>query len=108
MERIRGPVARVEAPATVAGGMEDVVGTGAGGGLKGRKLRASSSMSIWRPCGGWPSRWVERAASAVEAEACVTAARRVSCDNGCGDGAEGGAASAAAAFSNVLTAVDRV
>ena len=60
------------------------MGTGAGGGLNGRKARASSSILICTICGTWLSRWVGRVGSAFELEASVTAARSASCETGWG------------------------
>ena len=53
----------------------NIMGTGGGGGTKGRKFLASSWMFIWMLWPGWPSRCVAFAGSALEAEAWVIAAR---------------------------------
>ena len=53
----------------------NIMGTGGGGGTKGRKFLASSWMFIWMLWPGWPSKCVVFVASALEAEAWVIAAR---------------------------------
>ena len=50
------------------------MGTGTGGGMKGRKFLASSWRFIWRVLAGMSRWWV--VCSAFEEDACVTAWRR--------------------------------